>query len=285
MLPAMSISSGEQTGPGVRGRGDACPGAVRLHEAADGFLGRVRVPGGRLLPGPGRRARSGSRTAGRRRSRAHLPGQRPAARARPRVPGPSSPGCCSQPGCCRRWTMTASATSSPARCRDSTGAGDSTSHPGSPQLDEILCASKHSRGPERPLPDRPRRRPGGCGVPAARRHRGRRQRRRDGTRVAATGRCRHTGHRPGRRGPATGGAGSRGVPRGASRPRVGRLAGPGAARRTAAHGPVARGRRCRHRDHAAAQRRRRRTPTPLSWGWCGARTGGPPCRCSAASAG
>jgi precorrin-3B synthase len=48
MLPAMSISSGEQTGPGVRGRADACPGAVRLHEAADGFLGRVRVPGGRL---------------------------------------------------------------------------------------------------------------------------------------------------------------------------------------------------------------------------------------------
>ena len=34
----------------------------------------------------------------------------------------------------------------------------------------------------------------------------------------------------------------------------------------------------------AAAPRRRTTPTP-SWGWCGARTGGRPCRCSAASAG
>src|SRR4051794_27491073 len=48
MLPAMSIPSEAQTAPGVRRRGDACPGAVRLHEAADGYLARVRVPGGHL---------------------------------------------------------------------------------------------------------------------------------------------------------------------------------------------------------------------------------------------
>ncbi|MBV7293936.1 nitrite/sulfite reductase [Corynebacterium sp. TAE3-ERU16] len=36
---------------GDRGRPDACPGAVHMHRAADGRIGRIRVPGGYLDPG------------------------------------------------------------------------------------------------------------------------------------------------------------------------------------------------------------------------------------------
>ncbi|WP_240981897.1 MULTISPECIES: cobalamin biosynthesis protein CobG [unclassified Streptomyces] len=34
----------------IRDRGDACPGALRLHAAADGLLARLRLPAGRLTP-------------------------------------------------------------------------------------------------------------------------------------------------------------------------------------------------------------------------------------------
>lgn len=33
-----------------RGRGDKCPGTFQLHEAADGQIGRLRFPGGRITP-------------------------------------------------------------------------------------------------------------------------------------------------------------------------------------------------------------------------------------------
>ncbi|WP_370416789.1 cobalamin biosynthesis protein CobG [Streptomyces fradiae] len=54
MLAAMPASRHTSSGrpgqdePLIRDRGDACPGALRLHRADDGFLARLRLPGGRL---------------------------------------------------------------------------------------------------------------------------------------------------------------------------------------------------------------------------------------------
>ncbi|MFJ5782410.1 cobalamin biosynthesis protein CobG [Streptomyces hydrogenans] len=47
-MPPTPPTPPEPGEPRIRDRGDACPGALRLHAAADGFLARLRLPAGRL---------------------------------------------------------------------------------------------------------------------------------------------------------------------------------------------------------------------------------------------
>ncbi|MFF8729772.1 cobalamin biosynthesis protein CobG [Streptomyces sp. NPDC015171] len=63
-MPMAAEPPSPQAVPAVRERGDACPGALRLHAADDGALARVRLPGGVLTTGQARALGQAARRLG-----------------------------------------------------------------------------------------------------------------------------------------------------------------------------------------------------------------------------
>ena len=207
------------TGHGVRGRDDACPGAVRLHEAADGFLARVRVPGGRLTAAQARALASGSRTPRRRRPGADRRGATSSCADSAPAPEPSWPPVLQAAGLLPSLDARAGPQRrrQPAR-RDCDGRG---------RLDvRALGRRASTRSSVPPRPHRPAGRfligldDGRGDVASAAAATSTVVAGGDGARMAAPGRLDTPVAVPAAAAAAAGGAGSRGVPRGASRPRA-----------------------------------------------------------------
>ncbi|WP_449345036.1 hypothetical protein [Streptomyces narbonensis] len=103
----------------IRDRGDACPGALRLHAADDGGLARLRLPAGRLTAHQVEALAVAAETLGDGRISLTSGGTRSCAASR-RSAGRSSPRCSRRRACCPPPPTSASATSWPPRPPTST---------------------------------------------------------------------------------------------------------------------------------------------------------------------